>query len=86
MDRRGVGGSTKELQQHHDMTTFVPIDGTKLSRKERTDALGALMFITQKRDGTVKAKDKCADGGGQRGTISNAEHCPEKIPQNNIVD
>ena len=51
----------KELQQYHDMTFFVPIDGTKLSRKERTDALEALVFITQHRDGALKAR-KYVDG------------------------
>ena len=60
------------LQQHHDMTAFVPMDGTMLSRKEQTYALGVLMFITQKRDGIVKTR-KCADGRGQCGTISKEE-------------
>ena len=38
------------------MTSVLSIDGTKRSRKEGTDALGALMFITPKRDVTVKAR------------------------------
>ena len=59
----------KELQQHHNMTTFAPIDGTKLSRKERTSALGALMFVPPKRDGIVKAIT-CTDRRGKHGTIS----------------
>ena len=51
------------------MTRFTSIDGTKLSRKERSDALGALIFLTQKRDGNVKSR-KRTDGRGQHGTIT----------------
>ena len=54
------------------MTTFVLLDGTKLSRKEIADALEALMVITQERDGKDKAR-KYADGRRQCSTISKAE-------------
>ena len=61
--KEGDRAINKKLQQHHGMTMFVSIDGTKLSRKDRTSALGALTIVTQKRDDTVKAR-KCAGWRG----------------------
>ena len=55
------------MPQHGD--EFVPVDGTKLPRQERAEALGALMFLTQKRDGNTKAR-KYAYGMKQHGTIN----------------
>ena len=54
------------------MTACIPIYGTNLSRKERVDALGALIFLTQKRDGKVRAR-KCTGRRRQRGTITKAD-------------
>ena len=73
LGQEGDKAVNKELQQHHDMTFFVPIDGAKLSRKDRTCPLEALMFTTQKRDGTVKAR-RSADGRGQHGTIGKEDY------------
>ena len=56
---------SKELNQIHDMETYIPIDSRSLSLLERKQALNALLFLTQKRDGTIKAR-KCADGSKQR--------------------
>ena len=55
---------TKELQQIHELETYDPVYKSDLSQKERKDALESLMFITEKTNGTVKAR-KIADGSKQ---------------------
>ena len=70
--KEGNKAVNKELQQNHNMTTLAPIYGTKLSRQERTNALVVLMFLSQKRDGKVKAR-KCADGRKKYSTITKVE-------------
>ena len=64
----GISGKkavTKELQQLHDMETYIPMDPKKLSRIDRFKALSALMFLVEKRDGSIKAR-KCTVGSKQR--------------------
>ena len=46
----------KELRQHHAMVMVTSMDGTNLPRQAKVDALGALMFLTKRRDGKVKAR------------------------------
>ena len=41
------------------------MNATKLTKKERMEALSSLLFITEKRDGRIKSK-KCAIGSKQR--------------------
>ena len=55
----------KEMQQHHDMETYYPVDPSKLSEKERRGAIEALMTLVQKRCGRIKARG-CARGDMQR--------------------
>ena len=55
----------KELQQIHDMDVYVPMDPKELLYEERAKALSAMLFITEKRDGRIKAR-KCAVGSKQR--------------------
>ena len=47
------------------MDVYVPMDPKELSYEERAKALSALLFITEKRDGRIKAR-KCAVGSKQR--------------------
>jgi hypothetical protein len=51
------------------MSVFAPMDPTKLTKAERTAALASLIFLKQKKDGTVKAR-ACADGRKQRETTA----------------
>ena len=62
---RAEAATTKELQQIHDVGTYVPQDVKELIRAERLKALSALMFIVEKRNGDIKAR-KCAVGSNQR--------------------
>ena len=56
---------TKELQKIHNLETDDPVYKSDLSQKEKKDALESLMFVTEKTNGTVKAR-KVADGSKQR--------------------
>jgi len=67
--KQGEAAVTKELGQFHDMSVFAPMDPTKLSKTERAAALASLIFLKQKKDGTVKAR-ACADGRKQRETTA----------------
>ena len=69
-EMEGDKAVNKELKQYYDMTISAPVDGTKLSRKEKTSALGALMFITQKEMAQSTRQETCTDGRVQHGTIS----------------
>ena len=44
-----------ELQQIHDMGTYVPLEAAGLTPEQKAKALSSLMFIVEKRDGRVKA-------------------------------
>ena len=55
----------KELLQLHKRKVGEPRDATKLSPTQKTNALGHLMFLKQKRSGQIKGRG-CADGRKQR--------------------
>ena len=45
---RGEKEISKELTQLQDMDTYVPVDPSKLTRKQKVEALASLLFLTQK--------------------------------------
>jgi hypothetical protein len=53
---RAHGGSSKEVNQLHRRNCFSPISITEMTQSERRKAQQALMFISQKRDGTIKGR------------------------------
>jgi len=53
---RGKEAALKELQQLHARSCFTPIDPKTLTPSERKKAQEGLMFITEKRDGTIKGR------------------------------
>ena len=63
--KEGQKAVTKELQQLHDMVTYLPQDPKKLTRQDKQRALQSLIFLTRKRCGRIKAR-ACADGSKQR--------------------
>ena len=46
----------KEIQQHHDMETYIPVDPSKLTLGEKREAVESLCNIVKKRCGRVKAR------------------------------
>jgi hypothetical protein len=45
---------SKELMQLHMKDTFAPQDATELAEEKKKGALASLMFLKEKRDGTIK--------------------------------
>jgi hypothetical protein len=57
--------ATKEMQQMVDRKCFVPIDKEALNDVEKRRALESLIFLSEKKDGSIKARH-CANGSTQR--------------------
>ena len=51
---KGEAGALKEMDQLHRRTCFTPMDVSTLTPEERAKAQEALLFLTEKRDGTIK--------------------------------
>ena len=55
----------KELRQLHDRKVLEPKSGEQLTKDDKAGALQYLMFLKQKRNGTIKGRG-CADGRKQQ--------------------
>ena len=62
---KGTQAATAEMQQMLDRKCFQPINKEELSSEESKRALESLIFLTEKRDGRIKARH-CANGSTQR--------------------
>ena len=62
---RGTEAALKEIGQLHERNCFEPVQANESTFEQRKKVLESLMFLTEKRDGTVKAR-QCADGSKQR--------------------
>jgi hypothetical protein len=62
---RGLKAAYNEMKQLHNQCVFKPINVNKLSTIERRRAMESLIFLTEKRDGTIKART-CANASTQR--------------------
>ena len=71
----------KEFEKHHGMKTFIPIYGNKLTKKEQLGAPGSLLFLTEKRDGKIKAI-KCDDRINQCKTIKKEDEASPTVTLN----
>ena len=69
---RGKDAAQKEMKQLHDRVVFEPILIADMTQLERNRAMESLIFLTEKRDGTVKART-CANGSTQREYIPREE-------------
>eukprot|EP00804_Cyclotella_cryptica_P010072 CCRYP_018045-RB/>CCRYP_018045-RB protein AED:0.27 eAED:-0.33 QI:0/-1/0/1/-1/1/1/0/595 len=65
------------------MSVFTPMDPTKLTKQERAAALASLIFLKQKKDGTVKART-CADGRKQRESTAEEEAASPTVSMESI--
>jgi hypothetical protein len=63
----GEAAVSKELEQLHMRETFTPQHNNDLSDSQKQKDLESLMFLKEKRDGTLKGRE-CADGRKQRET------------------
>ena len=60
LERFGAPGEEAvncELQQIHFMQTYIPMNPKKTTRTERLKSLYDLMFLVEKRDKTIKARE-----------------------------
>ena len=62
---KGATGVTKELKQLHDRRVLDPKHFKELTTEQQAQSLAYLMFLKQKRDGSIKGRG-CADGWKQR--------------------
>jgi len=62
---RGKASTLKEMKQLVDRECFYPIKRSTMTSTERKRALESLIFLTEKRDGTIKSRH-CANGSTQR--------------------
>ena len=65
LGERGEQAAYGEVNQLHQWGVFNPVDVSKLSKQERQKVLESLIFLTKKRDGSVKGRT-CVDGRRQR--------------------
>jgi len=66
---KGEQAAFKEVDQLHQRECFKPINVNDLTPDQRQKVLKTLIFLTEKRDGTIKARS-CADGSKQRTWMS----------------
>jgi hypothetical protein len=69
---KGTNAIQTEMQQMMDRKCFVPIRKSDLNETERKRALESLIFITEKKSGTIKARH-CANGSTQRSYMDREE-------------
>ncbi len=69
---KGEAAICKELTQFYTLKCFVPKDPSTLTHEQHQNTLSSLMFLTDKRDGEVKART-CANGSTQRQHIAKEE-------------
>jgi hypothetical protein len=70
--KRGKAAAHKEMKQLNDRVVFEPIALEDMTTLERKRAMESLIFLNEKRDGTIKART-CANGSTQRSYISRDE-------------
>ena len=63
--QKGRDAAYKEMKQLHDRVVFKPIRVEDLTEMEKQRAMESLIFLIEKRDGTVKGRT-CANGSTQR--------------------
>ena len=54
------------------MDAFQPLNPMLLTKEEKEGAIASLIFLTEKRDGTIKAR-QCTDGRKQRNYMMKEE-------------
>jgi hypothetical protein len=63
--KKGWDAAFGEMKQLNDREVFEAIDVSKLSAKEKRQALESLIFLVEKKDTTIKGR-ACAKGSAQR--------------------
>ena len=69
---RGYEAAFSEMKQLHERGVFAPRDINSLTQQEKRRAMESLIFLAEKRDGSIKGRT-CANGSTQREYISKEE-------------
>ena len=72
-----------EMGQLHKRTVMKPRYSKDLTTEQRREALAYLMFLKQKRCGTIKARG-CADGRKQRDKITKQESASPTVATESV--
>eukprot|EP00978_Attheya_sp_CCMP212_P013887 scaffold34981_cov50-Attheya_sp.AAC.2 len=81
---KGKDAAFKEVKQLHDRVVFEPIRLTDMNPKERKRAMESLIFLVEKRDGTVKART-CANVSTQREYIEREDAASPTASTDSII-
>jgi hypothetical protein len=77
--KRVEAAVTKELLHLHMKDTFAPMNGAELTDEQKKAALQSMMFLKEKRDGSIKGR-ACADGRKQREGSTKSDAPPPTVP------
>jgi hypothetical protein len=72
------------MKQLHERAVFKPLDISTLSFDEKRTTMRSLIFLTEKRDGSIKART-CADGSKQRFSMESEETSSPKAQVESIL-
>jgi hypothetical protein len=82
--QRGHDAAYKKMKQLHQRAVFVPVDINSLTEKEKSMAMESLIFLTEKRDGTIKGRT-CANGSVQRNYMTKEEATSPTVMTESIL-
>jgi hypothetical protein len=80
----GEASVSKELEQLHMRETFTSQHSNDISDIQKQKALESLMFLKEKRDGTIKGR-ACADGRKQRETAVPGAATPPTVALESVL-
>jgi hypothetical protein len=82
---KGRQAAHEEMKQLHERIVFKPIKVEELTAVERRRAMESLIFITEKKDGRIKART-CANGSTQREyTERNEAASPTALTESHLI-
>jgi hypothetical protein len=81
---KGKQAVLTELQQLYDRAVMEPVHKSDLTPEERKGALRYLMFLKEKRCGTIKGRG-CADGRSQREYMSKQETSSPTVATESLI-
>jgi hypothetical protein len=81
---KGEAAVSKELEQLHTKHTFVPLNASYLSEKQKKRALESLMFLKEKQKRSIKGRS-CADGRKQRKRSTKAEATSPTVSLDSVL-
>ena len=82
--KKGEQAAAKELDQLHNRDVFGPILVSELTEEEKRKAPGSLMFLSEKRDGTIKGR-MVYNGKPTRQWISRDDAASPTVSLNSIM-